>query len=82
MAATNWQNILQASLVTVMQTSPTVLQQHWNGDGPDGKINNAVQILQDAAAVGGTLEQNLANSQAAQNPHSAIAAAASAAATS
>ena len=78
MATTNWQSILQASLVTVMQTSPAVLQQHWNGDGPDGKINNALQILQDAAAVGGTLEQNLANSQAAQNPHPAIAAAASA----
>ena len=82
MATTNWQSILQASLVTVMQTSPAVLQQHWNGDGPDGKINNALQILQDAAAVGGTLEQNLANSQAAQNPHPAIAAAASATAAS
>jgi Neuraminidase (sialidase) len=78
MATTNWQGILQASLATVMQTSPAVLGQHWNGNGPDGKINNAVQILQDAAVVGGTIEQNLANSQAAQNPHPAIAAAAAA----
>ena len=53
MATTSWQGILQASLATVMQTSPTGLSQHWNGNGPDGKINNAVQILQDAAVVGG-----------------------------
>ena len=79
MATTSWQGILQASLATVMQTSPTGLSQHWNGNGPDGKINNAVQILQDAAVVGGTMEQNLANSQAAQNPHPAIAAAAASA---
>jgi hypothetical protein len=50
------------------------LQQHWNGDGPDGKINNAVQILKDAAQAGGTMEQNLTASAAAQNPHPAIAA--------
>lgn len=69
-----WQGILQASLATVMQETPAVLAQHWNGDGPNGKINNAIQILQDAAAAGGTIEQNLANSQAAQNPHPEIAA--------
>jgi Neuraminidase (sialidase) len=72
----DWQRVLQASLVTVMQTAPAVVGQHWNGNGPDGKINNAIQILQDAAAAGGTMEQNLANSQAAQNPHPEIAAAA------
>ncbi len=71
-----WQDVLQASLATVMQTGPAVLAQHWNGDGPDGKINNAIQILQDAAAAGATIEQNLANSQAAQNPHPGIVAAA------
>jgi hypothetical protein len=71
-----WQSVLQAALATVMQTTPAVLNQHWNGDGPNGKMNNAIQILQDAAAAGGTLEQNLANSQAAQNAHPEIAAAA------
>jgi hypothetical protein len=70
-----WQSVLQAALTTVMQTTPAVLNQHWNGDGPNGKMNNAIQILQDAAAAGGTLEQNLANSQAAQNAHPGIAAA-------
>ena len=72
----DWQGILQASLATVMQATPAVLNQHWSADGPDGKINNAIQILQDAAAAGGTLQQNLANSQAAQNAHPEIAAAA------
>jgi len=72
----DWQNVLQASLATVLQATPSVLNQHWNGDGPDGKINNAIQILQDAAAAGGTLEQNLQNSPAAQNPHPQIVAAA------
>jgi hypothetical protein len=74
----DWQSILQASLATVLQTAPTVAGQHWNGNGPDGKLNNAIQILQDAAAVGATIQQNLANSQAAQNPHPQIAAAAQA----
>jgi hypothetical protein len=74
--AMNWQGILQASLATVMQETPTVVGQHCNGDGPNAKINNAIQILQDAAAVGATMEQNLANSEAAQNPHREIAAAA------
>jgi hypothetical protein len=72
----DWQGVLQASLATVMQTAPTVAGQHWNANGPDGKINNAIQILLDAAAVGGTMEQNLTNSQAAQNPHPEIALAA------
>ena len=76
MATMNWQGILQASLATVMQETPTVLGQHWSGDGPNGKINNAIQILQDASAAGATIEQNLATSQAAQNPHPDIAAAA------
>jgi hypothetical protein len=76
MATMNWQGVLQASLATVMQETPAVLDQHWNGDGPNGKLNNAIQILQDAAAAGATIEQNLANSQAAQNQHPEIAAAA------
>jgi hypothetical protein len=74
----NWQAILQASLATIVEAGPTALSQHWNGDGPDGKINNAVQIIQDAAQAGATIEQNLATSQAAQNPHPEIAAAAKA----
>jgi hypothetical protein len=72
----NWQDILQASFATVIQTAPAVLSQHWDGNGPDGKINNALQILRDAAEAGTTLERNLANSQAAQHPHPEIAAAA------
>jgi Neuraminidase (sialidase) len=72
----DWQSILQASLATVMQQTPAVLSQHWNGNGPNGKINNAIQILQDASAAGATMQQNLANSQAAQNPHPQIAVAA------
>jgi hypothetical protein len=72
----NWIQILHASLNTVAELSPTVLQQHWNGHGPNGKINNAIQILKDAAQVEATLEHNLANSAAAQNPHPEIAASA------
>jgi hypothetical protein len=72
----DWTQVLQASLITIAQVSPAVLQQHWNGDGPDGKINNAIQILKDAAQAGATMQQNLATSAAAQNPHPGIAAAA------
>jgi Neuraminidase (sialidase) len=70
----HWTPILQASLSTIAEVSPAVLQQHWNGNGPDGKINNAIQILKDAALAGTTIEQNLAKSGAAQNPHPEIAA--------
>jgi hypothetical protein len=76
MATTNWQGIVQAAASTVTQTAPNVLDQHWNGDGPDGKLNNAIQILQDVFSVGTTLAQNVANSQALQNPHPALIAAA------
>jgi hypothetical protein len=72
----DWQRILQASLETVLETAPAVLTQHWSGKGPDGKINNAIQILQDAAKMDATIEQNLAQSQAAQDPHPEIAQAA------
>jgi hypothetical protein len=70
----HWTQVLQASLSTIAEVSPTILQQHWNGDGPDGKINNAIQIVKDAALTGATIEQNLAKSEAAQSPHPEIAA--------
>jgi len=72
----DWQGILQASLATIVQAGPQAVSQHWNGSGPDGKLNNALQIVQDAAQAGASLQQNLAASDAAQNPHPEIAAAA------
>jgi Neuraminidase (sialidase) len=75
-ATMDWEAVLQASLATIVEAGPQALAQHWNGNGPDGKINNAVQIIQDAAQAGATMKQNLAASQAAQNPHPEIAAAA------
>ena len=68
-----WTQSLQASLATIAQMSPTLLAQHWCGKGPDGKLNNAIEILKDAAQTGATIEQNLANSDAAQNAHPEIA---------
>ena len=65
----NWTPLLSAALSTVATLTPTVLEQHWNGDGTDGKINNAIQIIKDAALAGATLEQNLSASKAAQSPH-------------
>ena len=70
----NWTPLLLAALSTVATLSPTVLEQHWNGDGTDGKINNAVQIIKDAALAGATIEQSLSASDAAQNPHPEIVA--------
>jgi hypothetical protein len=72
----DWAAILQASLSAITQVGPTVLTQHWNGNGPNGKINNAIQIVKDAAQAGATIEENLANSEAAKNPHPEIATAA------
>jgi hypothetical protein len=74
----NWHTLLQAAIATALQAGPEVLGQHWNGRGADGKLNNAIQILRDAAQIGGTLEQNLAASPAAQAPHPALAATVSA----
>jgi Neuraminidase (sialidase) len=68
----DWQGILQASLATVMQTTPSMIGERWSGDGPNGKINNALQILQDAATTGATIEKNLQNSPAAQKAHPEI----------
>lgn len=68
----DWTRILQAALSTVVTVGPTIAAQHWNGDGPDGKVNNAVQIIKDAAQAGATIEQNLAVSPAVQDAHSDI----------
>lgn len=70
----NWLNLFMAALQTVLSAAPAVLAQHWDGTGPSGKLNNALQILKDVGVVGATLEQSVAASPAAQAPHPDLAA--------
>jgi hypothetical protein len=70
----NWTRMLPASLTRIARVNPAILAQHWDGKGAEGKLNNAIQILKDAAQTGATIEQKLANSDAAQNAHPEIAA--------
>jgi Cell Wall Hydrolase len=73
--------ILQAALTAILQAGPTIAAQHWNGNGPDGKLNNAIQIIRDVANTGVVFEQALQASAAIQNPHPDIAATAAGSAT-
>lgn len=51
----DWTRILQAALSTIVAQGPAVAAQHWNGNGPDGKVNNAIQTIKDAAQAGATI---------------------------
>lgn len=70
--------ILQAAMAAITKAGPAIALQHWDGKGPDAQLNNAVQIMKDASAVGGDLMANLAASPAVTNAHTATVATATA----
>lgn len=75
----NWLSafsIFQTALSIFSTLGPEIIEQHWDGTGTDGKINNVVQIVKDVGAVAGTFAQNLLASPAIAAPHPEVAAAA------
>jgi hypothetical protein len=70
----DWIALFRAAAQTVAAAAPVILEQHWNGKGTNGKLNNAVQILSDVTMAAGSIAEAMQKSDATKNVDPALAA--------